>query len=170
MPKGNDASRKYWFAGEGEGGGDAKGEGGGVRQGDFGTSGNRASFSKSFPSPCTEGFRGTLKTFPSSTRKSRGQSLSLPLAVGFHELVVLCPDMEVPDCAYCSFAVDANELLAGTLELIKLIENAEDTSIDGSATDEDEGKLRPFSGDSEVPSTVVRFLRFPDGIDSIVCI
>jgi hypothetical protein len=95
----NDPPRKNWVVRVGEGSGDAKGEGRGVSWGDFGTFGNRASLSASFPPPCTEVLRGTSRIFPSSTQKSQGQSLSLPLAVGRHELAVLSPEMEVPDCA-----------------------------------------------------------------------
>ena len=76
-----------------------KGEGSGVSWGDFGTLGNRASLSANLLPPCTVGLRGTSRIFPSSTQKSQGQSLSLPLAVGRHELPELSPEMEVPDCA-----------------------------------------------------------------------
>ena len=94
----NGSSRKRTFAGGGEGSGDANGEGRGVSCRDFGTSGNRASLSANFLVSCIEILRGISKIFPSSTQKSRRQSLSLPLAVGFHELEVLWPEREVPDC------------------------------------------------------------------------
>lgn len=111
MSGGSDPSKNCRFTGEGDGSGEANGEGRGVSWGDFGTLGNRASLSANFPPPCTEVLRGNSKIFPSSTQKSQGQSLSLPLAVGFHELAVLWPEMVVPDCAYCNFAVEANEAL-----------------------------------------------------------
>ena len=118
IPAVSDPSKKNRFAGEGEGSGEANGEGRGVRRGDFGTFGNRASLSANFPPPCSEVLRDTSRIFPSSTWKSQGQSLSLPLAVGWHELVVLSPEMEVPDCAYSSLTVEASEVLAETLRSV----------------------------------------------------